>query len=177
MASRRSINWFVPIFVAIYVTSPIACFGSAISMASGSGSLAGQVHLQGQSGTIQATVLLNEGWYQKPTEVDGSFTIGDLPARVYTVTISKSGYLPAERTGVTIAVGSPTTLPEVTLLGGDASDDGKVGVSDLVIVASNFNLSPPTDGRADINRDDRVDLFDLILVGANFGRTQSLWPD
>lgn len=159
------------------MTSPLACLKYDVSMAWGSGSIVGRVRLQGQGSAIQATVSLNERWLQRVTETDGSFTIDDLPAGAYTITIAKPGYLPAERTSVTVAAGSPTVLSEVTLLGGDASGNGKVDISDLTIVARNFNSLLPAESGADINGDGKVDLFDLALVGANFGKVQSPWLD
>jgi len=80
------------------------------------------------------------------------------------------GYLDAERTGVLVSAGQATTLPDLTLRGGDANGDCGVNLSDLVIVSSNFGISPPRDGRSDVNHDGYVDLQDLLLVTINLSR-------
>ena len=59
----------------------------------------------------------------------------------------------------------------------DVNSDGVVDLMDLVIVASQFNRSPPSNPAADVNRDGKVDVSDLIRVGSHFGeRTTNAAP-
>ena len=49
---------------------------------------------------------------------------------------------------------------------GDMNNDGRVGITDLSILLSNYGS---TDPRADINNSGRVDLTDLSLLLSNWG--------
>ncbi|UCC95255.1 MAG: right-handed parallel beta-helix repeat-containing protein [Candidatus Omnitrophota bacterium] len=58
-------------------------------------------------------------------------------------------------------------------LPGDVNNDGKVDITDLVIVAQAFGSQPGDsnwDSRADLNNDNVVDIDDLVVVAQNFGR-------
>ncbi len=50
----------------------------------------------------------------------------------------------------------------------DVNKDGKVDISDLVLVGKHFGQVPPTDERADVNKDGKVDISDLVLVSLHF---------
>ena len=50
----------------------------------------------------------------------------------------------------------------------DVNKDGKVDISDLVLVGKHFGQVPPTNERADINKDGKVDISDLVLVSLHF---------
>jgi len=66
--------------------------------------------------------------------------------------------------------GTPqSSEPSVKKQPWDVNQDGRVDVSDLVIVGLHFGESPPTDLRADVNGDNTVDIFDLVLIGIHFG--------
>lgn len=60
---------------------------------------------------------------------------------------------------------------EATALGGDANLDGTVDLTDLTILAINFE-TPESDRRwrkADFNNDNKTDLTDLTILAINFG--------
>ncbi len=76
----------------------------------------------------------------------GNFILRNVPEGVYVIVAGSLGYLPAQRE-VTVEEGITTSLPPVTLLGGD------------------------------VNRDGRIDIYDLTLSGANFDKTGSPWAD
>ena len=88
----------------------------------------------------------------------------------YTVRAYAPGYLVAERRNVQIMPGNLLTLPPITLSGGDANNDGKVNLQDLIIVARSYGACPPSDYAADITGDGCVNLNDLVLVGQNYNR-------
>ena len=141
------------------------------------GNIAGKVFLQGRQDHTGATVTANPGGYQDVTGSDGSYAISNVPAGTYTVIATMPGYLCAERSVVNVTAGQTTTLPDVTLIAGDANNDDTINIFDLVIVGNAFGSSPPSDARADINGDGTVNIFDLVLVGNNFGKSApSPWP-
>ena len=53
----------------------------------------------------------------------------------------------------------------------DVTQDGKVNVSDLVLVSRNLGSRSPTNPRADVNGDGQVNVSDLVLVSRNLGKT------
>ncbi len=60
---------------------------------------------------------------------------------------------------------------ESLLIPWDVNNDGKVDISDLVLVGSHFGESNPEVG--DVNADGAVDIRDLVLVGLHFGESVS----
>ena len=74
-----------------------------------------------------------------------------------------------------------TALNTVVLLGGDATDDNKIDISDASCIGLQYGSMTPgfcnggTTGWADVNGDGKVDLFDLVLMGGNFDKNSSLW--
>ena len=53
----------------------------------------------------------------------------------------------------------------------DVNQDGKVNVSDLVLVSRNLGSRSPSNPRADVNGDGQVNVSDLVLVSRNLGKT------
>ena len=137
------------------------------------GKIKGLAKLQGQTGWAGIEVSIDSS--QVATDDQGTFSLG-LPQGTYSVTIAKQGYLSAIRPELKVEAVTTVTLPEVTLLGGDATGDGEIDTHDLALLAGNFNTSPPVNVLADINGDNKVDIYDLALVGLNFGKKQSPWP-
>ncbi len=135
------------------------------------GTLAGRVILQGRTDHSGAVVAV--GSEEVVTGVDGGFEC-TLPPGMYTVTISRSKYLTTQVLGVQVYAWQTTTLDDITLPGGDADGSGDVDIFDLVLVGVNFNTSPPSDPRADVNDDDWVNIYDLVLVGVNFGQNSPI---
>jgi hypothetical protein len=52
--------------------------------------------------------------------------------------------------------------------GGDVNNDGKVDITDLIIVASNLGRISGFDPRADTNTDSIIDIFDVVFVASRF---------
>lgn len=73
-----------------------------------------------------------------------------------------------------------TTLNTVLLLGGDATDDDLIDLSDAVCIGDQYGSMTPgfcngSTGWADVNGDGKVDLLDLVLMGGNYEKTYSSW--
>ncbi len=142
------------------------------------GGIVGKAYLQGRSDHSGVTITVGETGMQGVSAADGSYAVAGAPPGAYVVEVTMPCYLYARRENVMVGEDTITTLPNVTLLGGDGKNDGIIDVFDLVIVGSNFNSNvPPGDSRADINGDGFVDVFDLVLVGTNFNETApGTWP-
>jgi hypothetical protein len=142
------------------------------------GGVAGKAYLQGRSDHSGVTITIGETGKQGVSVANGSYAVADVPPGTYVVTATMPNYLYARRENVAVEEDTITTLPDVTLLSGDAKSDGVVNIFDLVIVGSNYTKSvPPGDPRADINGDGRVNIFDLVLVGTNYTKTApGPWP-
>ncbi|MFQ5857725.1 MAG: carboxypeptidase regulatory-like domain-containing protein [Anaerolineae bacterium] len=144
--------------------------------APGTGRIAGKVTVQGRTDAQGVQIEVN-GTRVAVTESDGSFEAAGVAPGTHVVRASLAGYLSAEKDGVTVVTGQTTTLPPVKLFGGDADRDSEVGLLDLVLIARNYNTSPPGDPRADINGDGWANLFDLVLVASNYRRAGPIpWP-
>lgn len=134
----------------------------------------GTVRLQGRTDYSRTTVRL--GIARAPTKSDGSWQAYVEPV-VYTAEATCWSYLGAERPGVTVSLGVTTTLPSLTLPGGDADRDNDIDIRDLTRLGAAFGTSPPSDYAADINGDGAVNIFDLVLVGINYGMVGPRpWP-
>ncbi len=71
-----------------------------------------------------------------------------------------------------------TTLLNVKLLGGDATNDDIVDISDAACIGGSYGSAPVVcgvTGTSDVNGDVKVDLLDLVLMGGNYSLTSSPW--
>jgi hypothetical protein len=132
------------------------------------GAIGGSVFLQGRE--VHRGTLVDVDGRVTTTGDSGSFWLEGLAPGLHSVRASMPGYLYASRADVPIVADQATILPPVTLLGGDANGDCAVDLFDLVLVAVNYDSSPPLDPRADIDGDGTVFLFDLVLVARNLDR-------
>jgi hypothetical protein len=96
----------------------------------------------------------------------------------YTLSANAPGFLEAVRTGVVLGAvaGAEVILPPVTLLAGDATDDGMIDSSDANVMTdafgSQFDIGTRRDGEghiADLNGDGVVNAVDLSLTVCNIG--------
>ncbi|MFN8472604.1 MAG: right-handed parallel beta-helix repeat-containing protein [Anaerolineae bacterium] len=130
----------------------------------------GKVQVQGRSDFSGVTV--GDGTTATTTKADGSFLLTVEPG-IRTITAQHAGYLSSQ---AVITAETSITLPTTLLLGGDANNNGLVGLDDLVLVDSNYDLNPPLNPEADINGDGVVDLLDVTLVAINYGtRAPTAW--
>ncbi len=68
----------------------------------------------------------------------------------------------------------PAVPPNITITVGeypawDVNQDGRVSITDLVLVARDFGSNAPANLRTDVNRDGVINVQDLILVARHFG--------
>jgi hypothetical protein len=70
-----------------------------------------------------------------------------------------------------------TTLNNVVLLGGDATDDDTIDISDATCIGNDYGTSTSTcgTGSSDVNGDGVIDILDLVLMGGNYGLSDSPW--
>ncbi|MBS1253722.1 MAG: hypothetical protein MAG451_02775 [Anaerolineales bacterium] len=142
----------------------------------GSGRIAGEVAVQGRVGAEGVQIEV-DGTPVATTDHTGAFETSEVDSGMHVVRAVLDGYLPSEKADVAVVADQTTLLPAVELRGGDVDGDNKVGLLDLVIVASHYLTSPPGDPRADINQDGEVNLFDLVLVAGNYDQVGPLpWP-
>ena len=66
-----------------------------------------------------------------------------------------------------------TELSAVKLLGGDATNDNEIDITDLSLIGGVFGTA--SSGPADVNGDGQVDILDLVLAGGNYALDSSPW--
>ncbi|MEK7787728.1 MAG: cohesin domain-containing protein, partial [Chloroflexota bacterium] len=152
----------------------------------GTATINGTVNLQGRGTPItDGTVTLTERYgIFAPVTVPFDGATGAFSASVpvdgpteYILVASHSLYLSNKLgdslTGGGIVISSGTvTAPTTTLKGGDANNDGTIGLGDLTCIGGDFGGVPGTcggTGSSDINGDTMVNILDLVLPGGNYG--------
>ena len=70
----------------------------------------------------------------------------------------------------------PSVPPNITMTIGeypawDVNQDGRVSISDLVLVAKDLGSDAPANPRTDVNRDRTINIQDLLLVAQHLGET------
>jgi hypothetical protein len=126
--------------------------------------LTGKVLLEGRTDHSGTDVRLDGETVV--SAADGSYSMVAAPG-TYTLTVSHAAYLP-QSVVVTGYAGTTTTVPEVTLLGGDVNGDATIDILDLVAIGSQLGSHSPNPPTADVNGDGVVDIVDIVLVAKNF---------
>jgi hypothetical protein len=147
----------------------------------GTTTVQGVVDLQGRDNDSGALVDPSTGgtYGYNPAPVTtgswGTYSFSNMTDDTYTFTIEMARYLDAS--AVVVVGGDTKTLNKVVLLGGDATDDDHIDISDAGIIGGQFGRSGGgiTDTRADINNDNMVDILDLVLMGGNYEKLISPW--
>jgi len=143
-------------------------FGAVINVVGGPpiGAASGKFVLQGR--TTHADTHVTMGNASSVTDQSGTYGLIN-NAGTYNVLATKAKYLPSILPNVAIQTNGLAALPIAALRGGDANNDGTINLFDLVLVAANYDQSPPSNPAADVNDDGSVDVIDLVLVGSNYG--------
>jgi len=76
-----------------------------------------------------------------------------------------------------------TTLNNVKLLGGDATNDDTISVSDASCIGGDYGQTSDftecggsgSGGTSDVNGDNVIDILDLVLMGGNYSLSSSSW--
>ena len=87
---------------------------------------------------------------------------------IHTITASASGFLDAEGSA-TIAGGSTSTKPNITLLSGDIDGNGVIDQFDALTIGMSYNTATPSE--ADLNNDGVINVLDLELLASNYRET------
>ena len=161
-------------FVGVLVIALLLCTTLPLTAAYGQGApssptmLVGHVYLQNRSN--HSGVIISLGAHSTTTSSDGGFVLPNVPTGDQMVTASVPGFLFAQ-TVFRVSPGQATTLPDVTLLGGDVDQDGEIRLLDLVAMGAAYGTCPPQDSRLDLTADGCLNLLDLVILGANYGKT------
>lgn len=100
------------------------------------------------------------------TGPDGSFSVQVAPGKsCQCLYAARRGYLTAQGVPPYPYTGA-VAMQDITLLGGDATQDGAINVFDLALIASQYGGADPV---GDINGDGKVDIYDLALAAGNSG--------
>ncbi|MBN1922207.1 MAG: hypothetical protein JW892_13245 [Anaerolineae bacterium] len=139
---------------------------------------------------------VSSGEYTTVYETGQQLTVGttyyfqvDRALYIPTTAMATTGPLPAVlddwQDYANLSVRPLTTLNTVILLGGDATDDDMIELSDAVCIGTQYGSATPVacgsgtgfgaGTSADVNGDGTVDLLDLVLMGGNYEKNSSLW--
>jgi murein DD-endopeptidase MepM/ murein hydrolase activator NlpD len=99
--------------------------------------------------------------------LDGNFSIQVLPG-TYKIVAVASGFLSAQRM-VSIAIGTTSTLPPLTLLAGDIDGNNVIDQFDAMTIGMDYNSAVPD--AADLNGDGIINVLDLELLAKNYRKT------
>ncbi|MDX2139444.1 MAG: glycoside hydrolase family 44 protein [Chloroflexota bacterium] len=153
-----------------------------VAPGSTSGSVNGQVGLQGRTAGTSAMIVpltierITGGTVQSthtPTsDMQGAFTLNPLPSGAARLRVKAAGYL-ASAQDVTLA-GGANAVSFGTLRAGDVNGDNSVTLLDFSALASAYNRTsgqPGWNANADLNGDGGVTLIDFSLLASNFNQT------
>lgn len=118
---------------------------NAATLTVNAGSITGSVKDKTGASVSGASVATTTGGYSATSAANGSYTISSVPVGTYTVKASKSGYLSASNSSVTITAGSTATsnltiqalTPVASIMEAKSKGDGTaVSLTDKVVTAS-----------------------------------------
>ncbi len=98
---------------------------------------------------------------------DGTFSL-TAPAGTYTIRATASGFLSAEGS-ITLTSGSPSSMPDITLLAGDIDNNDVIDQFDALTIGMSYNTATPA--AADLNNDNVINVLDLELLARNYRET------
>jgi hypothetical protein len=179
------------------LTFTLHVLGDPMSVPIAHGTQDGEVTVRVQTGSVQGRVILerrvnypnaNAGvavrlaGQLQVTGDDGTFSFTEVPVGTHQISATHPSYLPTWR-NVEVTAGATTTLPDVTMLGGDCgagAPQGYIHTHDGADIGLAWDSSPGDanwNPRADIRDDEVIDVLDLTAVRFNW-RTSApgTWP-
>jgi hypothetical protein len=119
----------------------------------------GRLEHAGITVTAEGPVILDDD-----TDSAGGFSLATLKAGSYDIRAEAVLYLPVCR-AESLTPGQSTTLPTVSLPGGDLNGDETINIGDASLLGSSFGLDDPL---VDINADGIINVQDLAILGGNY---------
>jgi thermitase len=118
--------------------------------------------------------LDERGVYALPSGVvpDGTYRIGIKP-------LTAPGLAELLPGNLVLSAEMPPTVPDLSILLGDGTRDGQIGIADLLDLINHYNQLAGSAGysaAADINGDGGNDINDLLLVITNYNQTADFLP-
>lgn len=104
------------------------------------------------------------------SDTSGAFTVPNIPAGTYTVTLKHPQGLQTVQTA-TFSSGTTTPLDFGVQQMGDINNDNLVNINDLSLFASVYGTNDPT---ADFNNDGLVNILDLSLFASSYNQSGEL---
>jgi hypothetical protein len=102
---------------------------------------------------------------------DGTYSFSGVPVGTHQISATHPSYLPTWR-NVSVTAGATTTLPEVTMLGGDCSPiQGVIDETDSAVMGQAWGTSPGDpdwEVRADVRDDGVINVLDYTAVQFNW---------
>ena len=146
-----------------------------ITVGSGEISVSGQIDYQDSLRPATVTLTPNANAHDPivvETALDGSYTLTlpDVDSTIYTMVVTKPGYLSYTINNLTLADGQQLSTIDIKQLAGDVNGDGIVNSIDLTYLLSEFNRAPQLYPNADIDGDGLVNSVDLTYLLAGFNK-------
>ncbi len=162
-----------------YTESYVHCDPVAISLSGeplAVGSVSGTLNPQNTVRSIVVT-LTDESGNSYSATVNGktAYSIADVPAGTYTLTVTSGGSLGYTVNNVVVTAGEDTEIDDIRLLYGDVNENGCIDIQDVTIVlnAGNYGSIVSDVNFADATGDGVVDAKDISLIigNENYGIT------
>lgn len=121
-------------------------------------------------------VTLIDGNTVTTTNTDSYFCFSNLPVGVYSISFMEYGATPFTKTGIAITktqFNDTTDIGTITLILGDASDDGQINILEWPYIITSFGSTKTSTNynpNCDFNCDGMVNVGDLMVFKKNFGK-------
>ncbi len=114
---------------------------------------------------------LKEIIYEDEFPLDSSYSVSGITDGNYMLVVSKAGHLSWYKR-ITVSGTAITVTDDITLIAGDANNNGEINVEDLAILITYYGKRT-TDGAyadCDFNENTETNVEDLSLLISNFGK-------
>ncbi len=127
------------------------------------GDIVGNPRLEGRNDHSGIFATLHPSLTESVSDKEGRCQFTDLMPGTYLITYSHPLYL-WQTQEITTTANFTNSAPPVTLIAGDANNDGRVDIVDLSIIGNDIG---GTNLEHDINGDGMINLFEMVLVAKN----------